>query len=187
MLPQQQVNYVGKAGNLYEDAGYELHGSSYVIDKFLGTSWLWDRVRVVGGAYGGFCNLDTHSGMCRCIHCAKNLTHRHAHLKTPSCTPHSPLHTLHTLRPPCIGMFSYLSYRDPNLLGTVDVYDGTPEFLRSLHLSKDELTKAIIGTIGDMDSYQLPDAKGYTAFLRHVLGVEDEERQVRGVASRWVV
>ena len=58
-----QVNYVGKAGNLYEDAGYELHGSSYVIDKFLGTSWLWDRVRVVGGAYGGFCNLDTHSGM----------------------------------------------------------------------------------------------------------------------------
>lgn len=108
-----------------------------MIDKFLGTSWLWDRVRVVGGAYGGFCNLDTHS-----------------------------------------GMFSYLSYRDPNLLGTVDVYDGTPEFLRSLHLSNDELTKAIIGTIGDMDAYQLPDAKGYTAFLRHVLGVQDEERQV---------
>ena len=75
-------------------------------------------------------------------------------------------------------MFSYLSYRDPNLLGTVDVFDGTPDFLRSLHLSKDELTKAIIGTIGDMDSYQLPDAKGYTAFLRHVLGVQDEERQV---------
>jgi hypothetical protein len=42
-----QVNYVGKAANLYEDAGYKLQGSSYVINKLLGTTWLWDRVRVV--------------------------------------------------------------------------------------------------------------------------------------------
>lgn len=61
----------------------------------------------------------------------------------------------------------------------VDVYDGTPEFLRTLELDNDSLTKAIIGTIGDIDAYQLPDAKGYTAFLRHVLGVSDEERQQR--------
>ncbi len=61
----------------------------------------------------------------------------------------------------------------------VDVYDGTPEFLRTLELDQDSLTKAIIGTIGDIDAYQLPDAKGYTAFLRHVLGVSDAERQQR--------
>ena len=61
----------------------------------------------------------------------------------------------------------------------VDVYDGTAEFLRKLDLDEDALTKAIIGTIGDIDSYQLPDAKGYTAFLRHILGVTDEERQQR--------
>ena len=59
------------------------------------------------------------------------------------------------------------------------MYDGTPEFLRTLELDNDSLTKAIIGTIGDIDAYQLPDAKGYTAFLRHVLGVSDEERQQR--------
>ena len=39
--------------------------------------------------------------------------------------------------------------------------------------------QAIIGTIGDIDSYQLPDAKGYTALMRHVLNVSDEERQQR--------
>ena len=39
--------------------------------------------------------------------------------------------------------------------------------------------QAIIGTIGDIDSYQLPDSKGYTAFMRHVLNVTDEERQQR--------
>ncbi len=47
--------------------------------------------------------------------------------------------------------------------------------------------QAIIGTIGDMDAYQLPDAKGYTAFLRHVLGVKDEERQVRNERGTCVV
>lgn len=78
MLWCVQVNYVGKAVNLYEDAGYTLSGSSYVINKLLGTSWLWDRVRVSGGAYGGFSDFDSHN-----------------------------------------GMFTFLSYRDPNLLKTV--------------------------------------------------------------------
>ena len=61
-----QVNYVGKAANLYEDAGYKLSGASYVVNKFLGTTWLWDRVRVVGGAYGGFSDFDSHSGAPPC-------------------------------------------------------------------------------------------------------------------------
>ncbi|PSC73335.1 presequence protease chloroplastic mitochondrial-like [Micractinium conductrix] len=138
VLVPTQVNYVCKAANLYEDAGYELSGASYVINKSLGTSWLWDRVRVVGGAYGGFCDFDTHS-----------------------------------------GMFTYSSYRDPNLLKTVDVYDGTVDFLRNLEMSSHELDSAIIGTIGDIDAYQLPDSKGRTAFMRHLLGITDEERQQR--------
>jgi Zn-dependent M16 (insulinase) family peptidase len=133
-----QVNYVGKAANLYEDAGYKLKGSSYVINKHLGTTYIWDRVRVSGGAYGGFTDFDTHS-----------------------------------------GMYTYLSYRDPNLLKTVDVYDGTVDFLRNVDLDQDALTKAIIGTIGDVDGYMLPDAKGYTAFMRHLLNIGDEERQQR--------
>lgn len=43
LLVPTQVSYVAKAANLYEDAGYKLSGSAYVINKFLGTSWLWDR------------------------------------------------------------------------------------------------------------------------------------------------
>ena len=56
-----QVNYVGKAANLYEEAGYKLSGASYVVNKYLGTTWLWDRVRVVGAAYGGFSHFDSHT------------------------------------------------------------------------------------------------------------------------------
>lgn len=69
----------------------------------------------------------------------------------------------------CVGVFSFLSYRDPNLLKTLNVYDGTGEFLRQLEMDDDTLTKAIIGTIGDVDSYQLPDAKGYSRYVVAVL------------------
>lgn len=130
-----QVNYVGKGANLY-DLGYQLHGSVSVIGKYLGTTYLWEKIRVQGGAYGGFSTFDRFS-----------------------------------------GVWSYLSYRDPNLMGTLANYDGTADFLRNLDLSQAELTSSIIGAIGGIDSYQLPDAKGYTSMSRHLIGESDAQRQ----------
>lgn len=130
-----QVNYVGKGGDLYR-LGYSLHGSAFVISNFLRGTWLWEKVRVQGGAYGGFCTFDNQS-----------------------------------------GVFNFLSYRDPNLAQTLQAYDGTARFLQELELSEAELTKSIIGTIGDLDAYQLPDAKGYTALRFYLLGYTDEQRQ----------
>jgi presequence protease len=130
-----QVNYVGKAANLY-DLGYTLHGSAMVVNKYLGTTWLWERVRVQGGAYGGFATFDQRS-----------------------------------------GVFAYLSYRDPNLTKTLANYDGTPEFLRAHPISESEVTKCIIGVIGDLDSHELPDAKGYSSMTRHLLGTTEAFRQ----------
>jgi Zn-dependent M16 (insulinase) family peptidase len=60
---------------------------------------------------------------------------------------------------------------------TLAVYDQSGTFLREHPISEDELTKAIIGTIGDFDSYQLPDAKGYTSMVRHLTGIDDSYRQ----------
>jgi len=131
-----QVNYVGKGGNLYHGADYQYHGSALVISKFLGATFLWDHVRVSGGAYGGFCRFDPRS-----------------------------------------GDFRYLSYRDPNLGKTLEIYDGAAAFLKNVELGEDELAKAIIGCIGDVDSYMLPDAKGYQSMLRHLLEEDDEYRQ----------
>ena len=130
-----QVNYVGKAANLFE-LGYELDGSSAVITRYLATTWLWDRVRVQGGAYGAFCSFD-----------------------------------------PFTGVLTYVSYRDPNVQETLAIYDGSGGFLRDNPIADDELTKAIIGTIGDLDAYQLPDAKGYTSMVRHLTDVDDGYRQ----------
>ncbi|MBI3162429.1 MAG: peptidase M16, partial [Chloroflexi bacterium] len=133
-----QVNYVGKAANLY-DLGYEFDGSAEVITGYLRMAYLWEKVRVQGGAYGGFCVFDSNS-----------------------------------------GVFSFLSYRDPNLDATLKNYDGAANYLKHLDaksLSDGELTKAIIAAIGDMDSYQLPDAKGYSSMLRYLTGRTDEIRQ----------
>lgn len=130
-----QINFVGKAADLYR-AGYRLHGSALVIVPYLRSTYLWDKIRVQGGAYGAFSAFDRNS-----------------------------------------GVFSFLSYRDPNLLNTLKVYDQTAHYLQNLDLSESELTKAIIGAIGDLDQYQLPDAKGYTAMVRRLTGLTDEERQ----------
>jgi Zn-dependent M16 (insulinase) family peptidase len=75
------------------------------------------------------------------------------------------------------GVWTYLSYRDPNLAGTLDNYDGTADFLRTYELTDDELTKSIIGAIGSMDGHELPDARGFGAFARHLAGITDAERQ----------
>ena len=129
------VNYVGKATDIYR-LGHKLHGSYPVVAGYLKTTWLWDMVRLQGGAYGAFSLLD-------------NLS----------------------------GVFAYLSYRDPNILKTLSIFDKSGDYLRKLQLSDQELTKGIIGAIGRRDQYLLPDAKGFTSLIRYLSGVSDEYRQ----------
>lgn len=57
-----QVNYVGKGADLYA-LGYKYHGSANVIFKHLRMGWLWDQVRVQGGAYGAFAAFDRSTGV----------------------------------------------------------------------------------------------------------------------------
>lgn len=75
------------------------------------------------------------------------------------------------------GVFTFLSYRDPNLLDTLSHYDSAADFLRQLDLPREELEKGIIGAISGLDAYQLPDAKGYTSLIWHLLGESDASRQ----------
>ncbi len=75
------------------------------------------------------------------------------------------------------GVYNFLSYRDPNLLSSLETYDLTSHYLKTLELDDAEVTKSIIGTIGDLDTYLLPDAKGFTSLRWYLLGTTDEERQ----------
>lgn len=130
-----QVNYVGKSVNLHQH-GLQVGGHTLVINRYLRTAWLWDQVRVQGGAYGGFSMIDYRS-----------------------------------------GQFSMVSYRDPNTQKTLDIYDRTSEYLRNLKADHNEIDRAVIGAIGDLDTYLLPDAKGFISMGRYLSGDADNRRQ----------
>jgi Zn-dependent M16 (insulinase) family peptidase len=56
-----QVNYVVKGGQLIEPK-QPVSGAYSVVARHLSTGYLWDNVRVVGGAYGGFARFSEASG-----------------------------------------------------------------------------------------------------------------------------
>ncbi len=71
----------------------------------------------------------------------------------------------------------FTSYRDPNISKTIENFDRTSEFLNSIDIDEEELNRAIVGTIGDMDKYMLPDAKGLVSMLRYLIGESYDRRQ----------
>jgi len=130
-----QVNYVAAGGNA-RALGQEPGAAASVVAKFLRAGYLWERVRVQGGAYGASCAYSRLSG---------NLV--------------------------------FASYRDPNVTRTLDAYAGVGPYLTSLHIDPSELEKSVVGSIGDMDHYMLPDAKGFTALARELTGEDADYRQ----------
>ena len=129
------TRHLAKAAPIYEP-GERVAGAMSVVSRYLRTAYLWDAVRVQGGAYG--CNL----GFSRFT-----------------------------------GLATFSSYRDPNVASTLTNYDGTAAFLRANPLGPAELSRAIIGAVGELDAPQSVDGRGYTAMVRHLLGITEGERQ----------
>ncbi|MDR1778115.1 MAG: insulinase family protein [Desulfovibrio sp.] len=75
------------------------------------------------------------------------------------------------------GVLVFSSYRDPNVDATLTAYDDLAVFLRDFRPDAEQLSRAIVGAVGDMDAYMLPDAKGARSLARYLTGVSDEERQ----------
>jgi len=131
------VQYVGKAANLY-DHGFKFSGQFDVLKALLRTVYLWDRVRVKGGAYGSSLSFDLYT-----------------------------------------GDLSLVSYRDPNLVETLEIYDDIPEFLSQLEIPADEFEKIVIGCAGKIDPPLTPDRKGALAKTEHLTGLTQELKQQR--------
>ena len=131
------VQYVGKAANLY-DYGFKFSGQFDVFKALLRTVYLWDRVRVKGGAYGSMMSFDLYT-----------------------------------------GDLALVSYRDPNLIETLQVYDDIPEFLNQLEIPDEEFEKIVIGCAGKIDPPLTADRKGSIAKIEHLTGVTQEFKQRR--------
>ena len=129
-----RVQYVVKSAN-FRNFGFEHTGHLLVLSNILRTGYLWNNVRVQGGAYGGGLTADMN------------------------------------------GVFSLWSFRDPHLKRTVEVYAGIADHLEKLELSEEELTKALIATIGSLDKPLTPSEKGSRVIGMMLSGITQEDIQ----------
>ncbi|GJL79244.1 MAG: peptidase [Nitrospinaceae bacterium] len=134
-LTASTVQYVGKGANLY-DLGFEYKGPFGALKSLLSTSFLWEKVRMQGGAYGSSNSFDYFS-----------------------------------------GDFGLVSYRDPNLTETLEIYDQIADYLSNLDLPDEELKKLIIGCMGRLDPPLTPDRKGASSMIDHLTGRTHAQKQ----------
>ena len=123
-----KVQYVARAGN-FIDAGCEYTGALQILKVILGYEYLWQNVRVKGGAYGCMSNFNR------------------------------------------LGDGYFMSYRDPNLEKTNEIYEGVGDYLRNFTVTERDMTKYIIGTISNIDQPMTPAGKGdrsMNLYMNHV-------------------
>jgi len=134
-LTASTVQYVGKGANLY-DLGFEYKGQFGALRSLLSTGFLWEKVRMQGGAYGSSNAFDFYT-----------------------------------------GDYGLVSYRDPNLAETLEIYDQIADFVANLELPDEELQKLIIGCMGKLDPPLTPDRRGSVSMVDHLTGRTHAMRQ----------
>lgn len=75
------------------------------------------------------------------------------------------------------GESYFVSYRDPNLSDTLDVYDRIPEYIKSFSPDERDMTKYIIGTFSSLDTPMNPEAKGSRSLSAYLEGITYEQIQ----------
>ena len=123
------------------EEGLDYTGALQILKVILSYDYLWQNIRVKGGAYGCMSNFNR------------------------------------------IGDGYFVSYRDPNLEKTNEVYEGIAEYLRNFDVDDRDMKKYIIGTISNMDVPMTPATKGERSmnlYMNHVSKemIEQERKEV---------
>ena len=135
LMTPGKVQYVAKAAN-FRNRGYSYRGSMRVLETMLRYDYFWTKIRVQGGAYGGFANFYRNGNMV------------------------------------------FGSYRDPNLVESLQVFDQTAEYLRGLQCDEREMTKYIIGTMSKIDTPLTPPMKGERAASSYIRKITQQDIQI---------
>lgn len=75
------------------------------------------------------------------------------------------------------GESYFVSYRDPHLRRTLEVYQGVPEYVRNFTADEREMTKYIIGTISGKDVPRTPQTQGALGRMAYFRGLTVEMMQ----------
>lgn len=76
-----------------------------------------------------------------------------------------------------IGSGYFVSYRDPNLEKTIQVYEEAAEYIRGWEADEETLTKYVIGSIAEKDVPLGPNAQGMRSFAAYMMNYSYEEEQ----------
>ena len=71
----------------------------------------------------------------------------------------------------------FVSYRDPNLGRTLEVYEGIPAYLENFEASERDMNGYVIGTIGAMDRPMNPSEAGDFSLQAYMCGITQEMLQ----------
>ncbi|MCC8104368.1 MAG: insulinase family protein, partial [Clostridiales bacterium] len=71
----------------------------------------------------------------------------------------------------------FVSYRDPHLGGTNQIFEGVPAYLRAFDADEREMTKYVIGAISDLDTPLTPAMKGSRSLNAYFAQITDEDVQ----------
>lgn len=74
---------------------------------------------------------------------------------------------------------SFVSYRDPKIKETYDVYKGVIDYLDKFNADSEEMLKLIIGAVGSFDYPISPNRQGYRSFVNYILGYTNEDQLQR--------
>lgn len=75
------------------------------------------------------------------------------------------------------GVGYFTSYRDPELVKTYEIYEKAEEYVRQFDVSKRDMTKYIIGTIGNIDVPLTPLALGEKSYYAYLSGLDEQDYQ----------
>ncbi len=129
-----QVQFVCRAGN-FLSKGLPYTGSLKVLKVMMGYDYLWNQVRVKGGAYG----------------CMRGFYRN--------------------------GDGYFVSYRDPNLDKTIQVYEQAADHIRQAKLDERTVTQFIIGAVSELDTPMTPATKGNYSRGGYLTGLSMEKVQ----------
>ena len=74
------------------------------------------------------------------------------------------------------GLFSLASYRDPQIVRTLDVFEGAADFLLSGKYGDEDVHEAVLQVCSEIDKPDPPGPAARKAFFRRVIGLDDEAR-----------
>ena len=75
------------------------------------------------------------------------------------------------------GLFSLVSYRDPHIVRTLDVYERIVEFLEAEPVTDNDISEAKLQVCSDIDRPDPPGPAARKAFYRNILGLSDAARK----------